>query len=78
MDRCIHFSNGNMLLGHWRLCQCRNNGEANLKPQSIYSFVIDVGTLMCGLPVQVEIPNIQKQRKHLAKLVLDMDSARTR
>ncbi|XP_043924732.1 rho GTPase-activating protein 44 isoform X2 [Protopterus annectens] len=25
-----------------------------------------------------EIPNIQKQRKHLAKLVLDMDSARTR
>lgn len=27
---------------------------------------------------QVEIPNIQKQRKHLAKLVLDMDSARTR
>lgn len=27
---------------------------------------------------QVDIPNIQKQRKHLAKLVLDMDSARTR
>ncbi|XP_029311840.1 rho GTPase-activating protein 44-like isoform X4 [Cottoperca gobio] len=27
---------------------------------------------------EVEIPNIQKQRKHLAKLVLDMDSARTR
>ncbi|NXF26879.1 RHG44 protein, partial [Rhodinocichla rosea] len=27
---------------------------------------------------QVEIPNIQKQRKHLAKLVLDMDSSRTR
>uniref|UniRef100_A0A8C3B5B6 Rho GTPase activating protein 44 n=1 Tax=Cyclopterus lumpus TaxID=8103 RepID=A0A8C3B5B6_CYCLU len=26
---------------------------------------------------EVEIPNIQKQRKHLAKLVLDMDSART-
>ncbi|CAF91791.1 unnamed protein product, partial [Tetraodon nigroviridis] len=26
----------------------------------------------------VDIPNIQKQRKHLAKLVLDMDSARTR
>uniref|UniRef100_A0A6Q2Z7A9 Rho GTPase-activating protein 44 n=1 Tax=Esox lucius TaxID=8010 RepID=A0A6Q2Z7A9_ESOLU len=25
---------------------------------------------------EVEIPNIQKQRKHLAKLVLDMDSAR--
>uniref|UniRef100_A0A668S8P4 BAR domain-containing protein n=1 Tax=Oreochromis aureus TaxID=47969 RepID=A0A668S8P4_OREAU len=24
---------------------------------------------------EVEIPNIQKQRKHLAKLVLDMDSA---
>lgn len=28
--------------------------------------------------LQVDIPNIQKQRKHLAKLVLDMDSARTR
>ncbi|NWT13657.1 RHG44 protein, partial [Vireo altiloquus] len=28
--------------------------------------------------LQVEIPNIQKQRKHLAKLVLDMDSSRTR
>ncbi|XP_061120854.1 rho GTPase-activating protein 44-like isoform X3 [Syngnathus typhle] len=27
---------------------------------------------------EVEIPNIQKQRKHLTKLVLDMDSARTR
>uniref|UniRef100_A0A665VWY9 Rho GTPase-activating protein 44 n=1 Tax=Echeneis naucrates TaxID=173247 RepID=A0A665VWY9_ECHNA len=27
---------------------------------------------------EVEIPNIQKQRKYLAKLVLDMDSARTR
>ncbi|XP_030390376.1 rho GTPase-activating protein 44 isoform X2 [Gopherus evgoodei] len=27
---------------------------------------------------EVEIPNIQKQRKHLAKLVLDMDSSRTR
>ncbi|XP_035511437.1 rho GTPase-activating protein 44 [Morone saxatilis] len=27
---------------------------------------------------EVDIPNIQKQRKHLAKLVLDMDSARTR
>ncbi|XP_031428862.1 rho GTPase-activating protein 44 isoform X2 [Clupea harengus] len=27
---------------------------------------------------EVEIPNIQKQRKHLAKMVLDMDSARTR
>ncbi|XP_036408086.1 rho GTPase-activating protein 44-like isoform X2 [Megalops cyprinoides] len=27
---------------------------------------------------EVEIPNIQKQRRHLAKLVLDMDSARTR
>lgn len=27
---------------------------------------------------QVDIPNIQKQRKHLAKLVLDMDSSRTR
>ncbi|XP_047465433.1 rho GTPase-activating protein 44-like isoform X4 [Mugil cephalus] len=27
---------------------------------------------------EVEIPNIQKQRKHLSKLVLDMDSARTR
>lgn len=31
-----------------------------------------------SLSSQVEIPNIQKQRKHLAKLVLDMDSARTR
>lgn len=30
------------------------------------------------LLLQVDIPNIQKQRKHLAKLVLDMDSARTR
>ncbi|XP_060620492.1 rho GTPase-activating protein 44 isoform X10 [Anolis sagrei] len=27
---------------------------------------------------EVEIPNIQKQRKHLAKLVLDMDSSKTR
>ncbi|XP_061830211.1 rho GTPase-activating protein 44 isoform X5 [Nerophis lumbriciformis] len=27
---------------------------------------------------EVDIPNIQKQRKHLAKLVLDMDSARGR
>ncbi|KAJ8251406.1 hypothetical protein GJAV_G00221000 [Gymnothorax javanicus] len=27
---------------------------------------------------EVEIPNIQKQRRHLAKLVLDMDSTRTR
>uniref|UniRef100_A0A1A8L950 Rho GTPase-activating protein 44 n=2 Tax=Nothobranchius pienaari TaxID=704102 RepID=A0A1A8L950_9TELE len=27
---------------------------------------------------EVDIPNIQKQRKHLAKLVLDMDSARAR
>ncbi|KAJ8345940.1 hypothetical protein SKAU_G00301330 [Synaphobranchus kaupii] len=27
---------------------------------------------------EVEIPNIQKQRRHLAKLVLDMDSSRTR
>uniref|UniRef100_A0A6I8PEK2 BAR domain-containing protein n=1 Tax=Ornithorhynchus anatinus TaxID=9258 RepID=A0A6I8PEK2_ORNAN len=26
---------------------------------------------------EVEIPNIQKQRKHLAKLVLDMDSSKT-
>uniref|UniRef100_A0AAQ4RV30 Rho GTPase activating protein 44a n=1 Tax=Gasterosteus aculeatus aculeatus TaxID=481459 RepID=A0AAQ4RV30_GASAC len=26
---------------------------------------------------EVDIPNIQKQRKHLAKLVLDMDSSRT-
>ncbi|XP_043439095.1 rho GTPase-activating protein 44 isoform X3 [Prionailurus viverrinus] len=30
------------------------------------------------LLAEVEIPNIQKQRKHLAKLVLDMDSSRTR
>lgn len=29
------------------------------------------------LLAEVEIPNIQKQRKHLAKLVLDMDSSRT-
>uniref|UniRef100_A0A8C2YQD3 Rho GTPase activating protein 44 n=1 Tax=Chinchilla lanigera TaxID=34839 RepID=A0A8C2YQD3_CHILA len=28
------------------------------------------------LLAEVEIPNIQKQRKHLAKLVLDMDSSR--
>ncbi|XP_057717238.1 rho GTPase-activating protein 44 isoform X2 [Corythoichthys intestinalis] len=27
---------------------------------------------------EVDIPNLQKQRKHLAKLVLDMDSSRTR
>ncbi|KAJ8384724.1 hypothetical protein AAFF_G00199300 [Aldrovandia affinis] len=27
---------------------------------------------------EMEIPNIQKQRRHLAKLVLDMDSSRTR
>uniref|UniRef100_A0A8C1QGF5 Rho GTPase activating protein 44 n=1 Tax=Cyprinus carpio TaxID=7962 RepID=A0A8C1QGF5_CYPCA len=32
----------------------------------------------CLVEGAVEIPNIQKQRKHLAKLVLDMDSARTR
>ncbi|XP_074198236.1 rho GTPase-activating protein 44 isoform X1 [Camelus bactrianus] len=30
------------------------------------------------LLAEVEIPNIQKQRKHLAKLVLDMDASRTR
>ncbi|XP_060060432.1 rho GTPase-activating protein 44 isoform X2 [Erinaceus europaeus] len=30
------------------------------------------------LLAEVEIPNIQKQRKHLGKLVLDMDSSRTR
>ncbi|KAG9337882.1 hypothetical protein JZ751_027534 [Albula glossodonta] len=30
------------------------------------------------LGLGVEIPNIQKQRRHLAKLVLDMDSSRTR
>uniref|UniRef100_A0A7N6BVZ0 Rho GTPase activating protein 44 n=1 Tax=Anabas testudineus TaxID=64144 RepID=A0A7N6BVZ0_ANATE len=35
-------------------------------------------TLLKLLMCAVEIPNIQKQRKHLAKLVLDMDSARTR
>lgn len=28
--------------------------------------------------LKIEIPNIQKQRKHLAKLVLDMDSSRAR
>ncbi|XP_036072965.1 rho GTPase-activating protein 44 isoform X2 [Oryzias melastigma] len=37
----------------------------------------DVVDPLCEL-AEVEIPNIQKQRKHLAKLVLDMDSARTR
>ncbi|XP_068161890.1 rho GTPase-activating protein 44-like isoform X1 [Antennarius striatus] len=37
----------------------------------------DVIDPLCDLS-EVEIPNIQKQRKHLAKLVLDMDSARTR
>ncbi|XP_008435684.1 rho GTPase-activating protein 44-like isoform X4 [Poecilia reticulata] len=37
----------------------------------------DVIEPLCDL-AEVEIPNIQKQRKHLAKLVLDMDSARTR
>lgn len=29
-------------------------------------------------PSQIEIPNILKQRKQLAKLVLDYDSAKTR
>ena len=33
--------------------------------------------LRAGLP-QVDIPNILKQRKQLAKLVLDYDSARAR
>lgn len=33
---------------------------------------------MCAVPLQVEIPNIQKQRKQLAKLVLDWDSVRAR
>lgn len=37
----------------------------------------DVVDPLCTLS-EVEIPNIQKQRKHLAKLVLDMDSARAR
>ncbi|XP_029692387.1 rho GTPase-activating protein 44 isoform X4 [Takifugu rubripes] len=37
----------------------------------------DVVEPLC-LVAEVDIPNIQKQRKHLAKLVLDMDSARTR
>ncbi|CAG01094.1 unnamed protein product, partial [Tetraodon nigroviridis] len=37
----------------------------------------DVVEPLCVI-AEVDIPNIQKQRKHLAKLVLDMDSARTR
>ncbi|CAG00635.1 unnamed protein product, partial [Tetraodon nigroviridis] len=43
---------------------------------AVCSFVCSMkkGTVLS----QVEIPNIQKQRKHLAKLVLHMDSPRTR
>lgn len=33
---------------------------------------------VCAVFFQVEIPNIQKQRKQLAKLVLDWDSVRAR
>ena len=33
---------------------------------------------LCAGPPQVDIPNILKQRKQLAKLVLDYDSARAR
>lgn len=47
------------------------------KPLTIPSlFIVPFHTIT--VLSQVEIPNIQKQRKHLAKLVLDMDSARTR
>lgn len=34
--------------------------------------------LVDSLPYQVDIPNILKQRKQLAKLVLDYDSAKAR
>ncbi|XP_027885201.1 rho GTPase-activating protein 44-like isoform X4 [Xiphophorus couchianus] len=58
------------------------SGETQEKlAQELISFELtiekDVIEPLCDL-AEVEIPNIQKQRKHLAKLVLDMDSARTR
>ena len=46
--------------------------------KSVTGLQINWVFFVCFLYPQVEIPNIQKQRKHLAKLVLDMDSSRTR
>uniref|UniRef100_A0A8D1NYD6 Rho GTPase activating protein 44 n=1 Tax=Sus scrofa TaxID=9823 RepID=A0A8D1NYD6_PIG len=40
--------------------------------------LMEGSTILGDDTLLVEIPNIQKQRKHLAKLVLDMDSSRTR
>ncbi|KAH0629570.1 hypothetical protein JD844_011741 [Phrynosoma platyrhinos] len=71
------------------LAQCLMEGSAILGDDSLLGKMLK----LCGeaedklaqelihfeLEVErdVEIPNIQKQRKHLAKLVLDMDSSRT-
>uniref|UniRef100_A0A8C5TQK7 Rho GTPase activating protein 44 n=1 Tax=Malurus cyaneus samueli TaxID=2593467 RepID=A0A8C5TQK7_9PASS len=57
-----------------RLC-----GEAEDKlAQELIHFELQVERDVIEPLFRVEIPNIQKQRKHLAKLVLDMDSSRTR
>ncbi|XP_075759607.1 rho GTPase-activating protein 44 isoform X2 [Pelodiscus sinensis] len=57
-------------------------GEAEDKlAQELTSFELEVERDVIEplfVLAEVEIPNIQKQRKHLAKLVLDMDSSRTR
>lgn len=45
---------------------------------SVFNRKFALGIFNPSLFLKVDIPNIQKQRKHLAKLVLDMDSARTR
>uniref|UniRef100_A0A8C5IER9 BAR domain-containing protein n=1 Tax=Junco hyemalis TaxID=40217 RepID=A0A8C5IER9_JUNHY len=63
-------------------CMLRLCGEAEDKlAQELIHFELQVERDVIEplfVLAEVEIPNIQKQRKHLAKLVLDMDSSRTR
>ncbi|XP_033945598.1 rho GTPase-activating protein 44 isoform X5 [Pseudochaenichthys georgianus] len=61
------------------LMMCGETEEKLAQELILFEFQIerDVVEPMYVL-AEVDIPNIQKQRKHLAKLVLDMDSARTR
>ncbi|KAI3359190.1 hypothetical protein L3Q82_002714 [Scortum barcoo] len=68
------------LLGKRKMLKLCGETEEKLAQELIqFEFQIerDVVEPLCVL-AEVDIPNIQKQRKHLAKLVLDMDSARTR
>lgn len=60
----------------WRVAAQAPASWSGLTPP-IPSLGMFIPSHSCVL-LQVEIPNIQKQRKHLAKLVLDMDSSRTR